>query len=134
MSFDIFVQCFRNGECATFKGAIFEEIFGCYAVSREHKFMRVRFPDGSGADCYVDDGDDWDSVMFNHCGGDVFFDSLYRLADRIKGIVYWADLPPCCAVTDAATLSHVPADFLEGCGPAVVAKSGGEIIEAIQRG
>lgn len=135
MSFDIFVQCFRNHEVATFKRAVLEEIFGPYVVDRRPSFMRAEFPDrGGGAEIYSDDEDDLDSVMFTHGGGDPLFDAIYRLVDRIKGVVYWADLPPCCAVTDAATLSHVPVDFIEGCGPAVVAKSGAEIIAAIQRG
>jgi len=137
VSFDVFVQCFRNGEIATFKRAILEEIFGPYATQRgpRGEIKRVDYPDrAGGAEVYGGDEEDLNSVMFTHLGGEPLYDGIYRLADRIMGIVYWADVPPCCAVTDAATLLHVPADFIEGCGPAVVAKSGAEIIAAIQRG
>jgi hypothetical protein len=88
MSFDIFVQCFRDGEMAMFKRTVFEEIFGPFVVSREPKFGHVRFLDGSVADIYLDDGDEQSSLMFNHCGGDAFFDALYQLTDRVKGVIY----------------------------------------------
>src|SRR5579871_4521263 len=114
MSFDIFVQCFRNGDVAMFKRSVFEEIFGRFTVSREPNFALTKFPDGSGADIYVDDSDELDSIMFNHCDGDAFFDALYQLTDRIKGIIYWADEAPCSAITDAAVLEHLPEALVEG--------------------
>ena len=135
MSFDIFVQCFRNGEVATFERAILEEIFGPHVVDRRLNFMRAEFPDrGGGADVYSGDEDDLRSVMFTHGGGHALFDAIHRLVDGIAGVVYWPDIGPCSAVTDSATLPHLPADFLEACGPPVVAKSGAEIIAAIERG
>lgn len=133
MSFDIFVQCFRDGEAVTFKRAIFDEIFDRFAVTREAKFMRVEFPDGGGADIYVDEGDALDSVMFNHCGGDAFFDALYQLADRVKGIIYWADEAPCSAITDAAVLEHLPEDLVEGVGPPALVRDRDGITDAIER-
>jgi hypothetical protein len=36
-------------------------------------------------------------------------------------------------IMDAATLSHLPGDMLEACGPPVIAKSGADIIAAIER-
>jgi|SRR5579864_324451 len=137
MSFDIFVQCFRDGEVATFKRTILEEIFGPYVTQRgsNREIERVDYPDRTGgAEIYGDREEDLKSVMFTHGGGDALYDAIYRLVERIEGVVYWPDLGPCCAVTDAATLPHLPRKFLESCGPAVVAKSGAEIIAAIQRG
>ena len=48
MSFDIFLQCFREKEPATFKRSEFEVIFGAYIARRENEpgFVEVKFPDG----------------------------------------------------------------------------------------
>jgi hypothetical protein len=35
-------------------------------------------------------------------------------------------------ITEAATLRHIPEEFVEGCGPLVVVKNGEEITEAIR--
>jgi hypothetical protein len=135
MSFDIFLQCFRDGEVATFDRAAFEQIFGAVAVSRrnEEGFVRMEFADGGGADIYIGDEDALDCVMFNHCGGDVFFDALYELADRIKGLIYWPGAAPIpsSVITEATTLRHIPEEFVKGCGPPIVVKNGEEITEAI---
>ena len=136
MSFDVFVQCFRDGKVATFERSILEEIFGPYASQRGSKgeIERVDYPDGGGgAEIYGAKKDSLTSIMFTHGGGDSLYDSIYQFADCIKGVVYWASPPPCSAVTDPETLSHAPASFLEACGPAVIAKSGAEIIAAIER-
>jgi hypothetical protein len=132
MSFDIFVQCFRNGEMATFKRTVFEEIFGPFIVSREPKFARVQFSDGGGAEIYLDDSDEQSSLMFNHCGGDAFFDALYQLTDRIKGVIHWPGEGPSSVVTDAAVLAHLPADFVEGVGPPALVHDRDGITDAIQ--
>jgi hypothetical protein len=133
MSFDIFVQCFRNGGVATFKRAVVEEIFESFAVGYGRHRTCVRFPDGSGANIYLADGDELDSIMFNHCGGDAFFDALYQLTDRIKGVIYWPGVGVSSAITDAAVLEHLPADFVEGCGPPAVAHDRDGITDAIRR-
>lgn len=135
MSFDIFVQCFRNGEVATFKRAIVEEIFGPYAVARQadEGIVRVKYPDGGGADVYGDNQPELRSISFDHCGGDAFFDALYLLADRIEGVIYWPGVGPSSAITDAAVLEHLPADFIEGCGPPALVRDRDGITDAIQR-
>ena len=135
MSFDIFVQRFRDKEPATFKRSDFEDIFGAYVIRRESDpgFVEVKFPDGSVADVYVSEQENVDSIMFNHCGGEAFFQALYQLADRIKGCIYWPDLGPSSVVTDATTPVHLSPDFAEALGPPIVVTNGVGILEAIQR-
>ena len=58
MSFDIWLECYRNGEPAPFKREVFESIFLPFCTNRneyERKpdFMQVEFPDGGGADIYM---------------------------------------------------------------------------------
>ena len=135
MSFDIFVQCFRNREVATFKRAVVEEIFGPYVTRRGPggEIERVKYSDGGGAEIYGDKQDDLVGISFDHCGGDAFFDALFQLADRIKGVVHWPGVGPSSVITDAAVLEHLPADFVEGCGPPALVHDRDGITDAIQR-
>ena len=125
----------RNGEIATFKRAIVEEIFGPYAIRRGsgNGIGRVKYPDGSGAEIYGDNQEELDGVMFTHCGGDAFFDGLYQLADRIKGVIYWPGVGRASAITDMTVQEHLPAEFIEGCGPPVLVQDRDGITDAIQR-
>lgn len=126
MSFDIFLQCFRNGEPATFKRSVVEEIFGPHAHD-DRELTRVTFPDGSGSDIYMDQGDDVQCMMFNHCGGDEFFEALYQLAERTKSIIFWPAVGPSSAITDSVTLKYLPVAWPEGLGPARMVHSGLEL-------
>ncbi len=127
MSFDIFLYCFRNGEPATFERSVVAEIFSPHAYG-DPDFTNVTFPDGSGACIYVARDHDIQGLGFDRCGGDAFFDALYRLADITKSVVFWPGRRPSCAVTDGATLAHLPDGFsADGCGPAQVVHSGAEL-------
>jgi len=78
MSFDVFIQYFRNGEPVHIKREIFEAIFlpHCQDVSsyhREPNFLRVDYPGGSGSDIYCGKEADIACLMFNHGGGAPLF-------------------------------------------------------------
>jgi hypothetical protein len=95
--------------------------------------VEVKFPDGSVADIYVSEEENIESIMVNHCGGKAFFQSLYQLADQVKGVIYWPNLGPSFAITEAATLKHLPSDFAESLGPPTVVSDGDGITDAIRR-
>lgn len=131
MSFDLFVQRFENGNAATFSRADFDAVFGPYVTSREPDFVAVAFPDGSGSDVYVDDGETIDSIMFNRFDGDAFFEALHRLAARCKLAIYWPAPDNPIAVTDRSVEPHLPKDFVEDSGPLHIVGSGADIVAAI---
>jgi hypothetical protein len=127
------------------------------SYASDPKFMQVEYPDGGGADIYLgnlhddkalllelgkneeanalpgDLGDPRDiaHMMFNHCGGDMFFDAMYKLADQTKSVIFWPNSPSLVVVTDEAVLKELPADFPGVENPRVV-RSGAEIIAAIE--
>lgn len=131
MSFDVFLQRCRDGQPATFPRAIFEERFGPYVAERGRHFARVQYPDRACADIYLGDEENIRGMMFNRFGGDAFFDGLYRITDRVKGVVLWPDAAPNCAVTDVAALEHLPEDLLRTCGPALVVREGKAMKDAV---
>lgn len=134
MSFDIHLQCYRNGESATFKRALVEEIFGRDAVDLRLPLTDVRYPDGSGGQIFgADEEDDISSLMFNHCGGATFYDRLYELAHRTRSVLIWPFGDPQSAVTDVNTIPDSPGLWEGPLGPAIIVHSGRELAEGIQR-
>lgn len=115
--------------------------------------MRVRFADG-GADIYlsneydsrrtlmdigqlpegtdigIDDKSVISHLMFNHCGGDTFYQALYELADRTGSIIYWPAPRPSNVVTKEAVIRDVPPEGFDHATIRVV-HSGRDIFKAI---
>jgi len=131
VSFDIFLQCFRNREPTTFPRGLFEEIFARHAIAPRFPLDEVTYGDG-GAAIYGGDDDDIQGLMFNHCGGETFFSALYQLAQRTGSVVFWPDTAPSTAVTDAGTIAHLPEGF-DRLGPPYVARSGCDLADYISR-
>src|ERR1700730_13081390 len=127
MSFDIFLQCFRNGEPATFKRALVEEIFTRDAVDYRPPLTDVTYVDGGAGGIYgADEEEDIQNMMFNHCGGDTFFAALHELAARTNSVVFWPRVGRSIAVTDAAFVNHLPSGF-DDMGPAYIVSNGREL-------
>lgn len=126
-------------------------------------FMQVEYPDGSRADisiCNLSDealamfqpgkplsperisvvfemprGDPRliQNVTFNHCGGNSFFDAMYKLADHTNSVISWPALEPKAVVPNEATLAEVPSDY-PGIRAARIVRNGAEIADAIESG
>ncbi len=134
MGFAIYLQCYRNGESATFKRAVVEEIFGRDAVGLRLPLTAAYYADGSGGQIIgADEEDDIDSLMFNHFGGATFYDRLYELAHRTRSCLIWPFGSPQSAVTDAKTIADSPGLWEGPLGPAIIVTSGRELAEGIQR-
>jgi hypothetical protein len=132
MSFDIFVARFRDAKPSAFKRASFEKVFGKFIAEQRTDFVRLRYPNG-GAEVYVDDTDDIGSVMFNHCGGDAFWEGVYQFAKEIDGVIWWPNVDHISAIASADILQHLPAMFVdEEAHPTVIA-NGQELLDAIGR-
>jgi hypothetical protein len=114
MSLDIFLHCFRNGEPATFARSLFNDVFGVTEDTEEEPgFLDVRYPDGSAAEIYVDEGD-IQNIMFNHCGGATFWEKLFELARVTESVIFWPEDDNSAVVANPAAVKHLPADFSEG--------------------
>jgi hypothetical protein len=138
MSFDVYLQCFRNGERAYFNRDIFEAIFlpdSKYvdAYRKDPSFLRVDYPDGSGSDIYCGHDADINHLTFNHGGGTTLFQAMFELAVQTRSVIYWPGETPCAVVTEEITRSDLPKDFPDrDIAPAV--RSGDDIIKLIETG
>lgn len=143
MSFDIFLQCFRNGEPEPIPREIFDSIFAPHYThprlrEKDPGYMVVEYPDGSGGCIYSgydkEDPERWSHMMFNHCGGDSFNQDMYKLAHLTRSIIFWPTNNPIYLYTDPsvpAELKGIPY-FEEARG--VFIRSGADIDKAIAAG
>jgi len=130
MSFDLFLNCVRDGETATFKRALFEEIIGRGAVNARFPLGTVEYPDGSGGEIYGADSEEdeeIDGLMFTHFGGDTLMARIWELADQTGSFLIWPSDGRCLAVTSAETVRHIPPDLAESFGPPFIVSSGDEL-------
>lgn len=72
-----------------FKRAPAQEIFARDALQPEHALSCVEYPDGSGGCIYIGNEEDIAGMMFNHCGGETFFDRVWELEDRTDSHFFW---------------------------------------------
>lgn len=134
MSFDIFMQPFRNGQPAPFDRSLIKEAFGPDAKVGDGEISDIVYPEGDRAEVFgAEEPTIQSGLMFSHAGGDRFFEGLWRLAERTGSIIYWPDEGPQCAVTNADTIKHIPTEMLETIGPAEVVHNGRELSAYIAR-
>jgi hypothetical protein len=134
MSMELFLICIEGVGQATFKRAVAQEILGRDALESKRVLdYRVDYPDGSGAEVCCAEGDDLESICFDRFGGEIFFDRVWELADRIGAVIFWPAPGPSTAVTHPAMIDRLP-DELRGDEdmPVVVVRSGGDIYNAIE--
>ncbi len=133
MSFDVFLMCVRDGEEATFKREVLEEVMGRGAINPDYPLSNVYYADGMSV-IYGGDDEDIDSLMFNHFGGDTFFDRLWELADRTGSFLTWPDGECSLAVTCPEMIDQIYPSVIESVGPPIIVRSGKELENAIFTG
>ncbi len=136
MSFDIFMQCFRNGEPAPISRELFESIFLPHATHPESYkadpgYFTVKYPDGSGGAIYCDDVEKSGCVMVNHCGGKSFWADFWELADHTGSVIFWPSEKAESVVTNEATLKELPKDVPDFAA-AKIARDGDEVAAVIE--
>jgi hypothetical protein len=131
VSFDMFVDTFEAGRSVGASAEVFARIFGPHLTATDGKseHLRLSFSKGGGADAYVDGSG---GCMFNHFGGDQFFECLFRFLQEIRGVAYWPAEGCSAAVADDLVLLELPADMVAALNPAVV-RSGAELMKTVTR-
>lgn len=131
MSFDIFLQAFENGDAAERDGAAVRKRLLRAAAPCEPDDGFVCFEDDLGnADIYgvPDEGSSFDSLMFQHVGGNGF--GLIVEIARLADLVILIPGGPACVVHDGQR-PHLPPE-LDDLGVELVT-TGAALLDAIQR-
>lgn len=133
MSFDIHIICMRDGEGSSFTRNLFEEIMGRGAIDPKFPLETVSYADGR-SEIYGAQDDNLGGAMFNHFGGDTFFNRLWELADRTGSFIWWPDTKRSVAITRPEINSHLPKDIPGSMGRPYLVRSGREPEQAIGHG
>ncbi len=132
MAFYIFMTPFDNGEPSSFDRSLIREIFGSDAVMGEDEISDIRFSNDDGAQLYgAEDEVVADGLSFNQCGGERFFDGLWRLADRTNAVIFWPGDEGNGVVTSAEALAHADPEFIEPLQPVKIVANGEELLDYI---
>ncbi len=130
MSFDIFIAPFQDGQSSSFNRSLLLEVFGRDAGLEESAFSRIRYLDDDGAELYgADEETITDGLSCNHCGGDRFFNGLWRLADRTNAVIFWPGAEGNAVATSAEALAHADPEFIEPLQPVRIVANGKELLD-----
>lgn len=123
MSFDVFLQAFRDEGAGAADPAVIEAALAAYIAVRDGDFARLVTQDGD-AECY---GLGRGSLMVTNAGGEAIWDLVVEVA-RAAGLVI---LPVGCSVCviDPGDRRHLP---LELQGNVVTVQSGADLLTAIR--
>lgn len=131
MSMELFLECKRDGETASFKRSLFEEIMGRGAVAPQFPLTGVEYADGGALEIDGGEDDDITSLTFSRFGGDTFFDRLWELADRTGSFLWWPGMDRQLAATRDDVANQIDADMVDEMGPPYVVANGKELAEAV---
>jgi hypothetical protein len=127
VSFDLFIDRFEAGRSLGAGAKTFERVFGLHSTAVDDKFSRLSFSDGGGADAYFGESG---AYMFNHFGGEEFFEHLFCFLRESRGIAYWPGEGCSAAVADESVLGELPGAMVAALNPTVV-MSAAELMHVI---
>jgi hypothetical protein len=125
MSFDIFLQGFRDGEAATVDALAVSRTLAPFVVDGDEGHSHLRLPDGE-ADAYGLD-DPASGVMINHASGRLVWDLIFERAHG-AGLAIMP-VGSATAVTAETDLMDLPQELSED---AVVVSSGAELLRMVE--
>ncbi|UAK31334.1 hypothetical protein K8O92_26540 [Nocardia asteroides] len=109
MSFDIFVQAFRDGNAKPMPAEAFLEVFGPHVETTEpdNRYWQVHAPDGGRADIYASIVDQrLDSVLLNHFSTGDVLDLVVEFARKAGAVIMPVGCPT--LLVDAGQGQHLP--------------------------
>ena len=135
MSFEVYVQCFKNGEPAGGPRDLVRAVFGEFLTETETSYWTLRYDATNSCDIAVDALHDDESLVHHlcvhrPCGDMRLWDALAAILKLGTVVLYFpGDGPPLVAASSVA--EHLPADLLEPLGTPACAATGDEILRHI---
>jgi hypothetical protein len=121
----IFLLAVRDGEPKAFRIALLREIMGRGATAFDDD--GITYADGGGTRMFIADGDADEAALFSDFAGQIFFDNVWALADRIGAFITWIAPEGQMAVTRRDMLADVGAEFVQSFKEVFVVPSGPEL-------
>lgn len=131
MTFEIFVQCFKDKEPAYYPRSMVEEIFKRAAVVASDDLSEVRYADGYAMIDGIEDNEISDLVLASF-GGRIALERLLEFADKTGAFIAWAGTETNLAVTRADVIRHIPDEFTDDGDTIAVVANVDEFLEVAE--
>ena len=135
MSFDVFVQYFKDGEVETISINSLRDIFAPYVTEELENIWRVVYDDLNSSVLLlreVDDGGNIDGFCINRpCADERLWDSMYKCLSLGNCVIYWPGLEGLLSNRVEVSI-HIPEDMLESLGKVRVVNDYKEILRVLK--
>ncbi|HEX9490888.1 MAG TPA: hypothetical protein VF930_11415 [Stellaceae bacterium] len=129
MSFEVFLQCYRDSEPFRFPRAVVEEAFP-FADRRDPGCWELKFPDGGRSDLYIDDElEIWNLMVSRLARSPELWTGLFDILRRTGSMLFWPGGGS--VVADESVVPHLLPDII--MEPLTVVREGSEILPIIER-
>lgn len=114
MSFDMFVQRFRDNDAPPMRRTVFHNVFGPYIdrAEPEFNFFHLRAPDGGEADIHARLEPEFNGMMINHFSAGQVLDLVVAFARAADAVIMPVGCPTC--VINAGQIPHLPEQLRNG--------------------
>ncbi len=136
MSFDLYLQRFRNGEAAGVAVEVIRDAFGKHVVEMDDDYWQVQYEVDESSDIFLqalpDDASGIHTISIHRPCKDVrLWNGLYMLLELSGTIIYF---PGCAAPLTRDPLADItmPTGMRESLGKPVIVQSGLEIFQAVE--
>ena len=137
MSFEVFVQCFTNGERDGVPDLEIQKAFGSHLSVQDEKWWRAYYDELNSSDILVQRlPADRRLVHFmsvqRPCGDPRLWDALVAILRLGHFVLYFPAKKPPLLIPDESVARHQPKDMVESMGKLVPVRSGQDICHEIQ--
>jgi hypothetical protein len=135
MSFEVFVQCFQNGEFAGLHRQCVRDIFGTCLIETEPNFWHLRYDDTNSCNLYLTSHDSdprmVSGITVNRpCGDERLWDALASILALGNVELYFPGGP--LLVYRISVKQHLPQEMTDALGQPKVVANGSDIQRELQ--
>jgi hypothetical protein len=135
MSFDLYIQCFENGEPAGLSRDLIRKAFGASVSEPEENYWQLVFGARDSCSLSLSPLEQSEAKVHNitverPCSDARFWQGLARLLTHGHTVLYF---PGCSGplLFNPSAAGHMPPDMLEALGDPVIVTSGADILRSV---
>ena len=130
MSFDIWLDCFRNGDKDLFPTSIVKEAFAASHIGDDGNYWALQFPDGGSCRVRITDEPMTAGFAINRPSGNGLYDAIYEIMRKTQTVLSWSFGG--AAAANPSVIQHMPPEMIKSVGMPRIVHSGDDIIKAIE--
>ncbi|HZF32301.1 MAG TPA: hypothetical protein VE914_00705 [Candidatus Angelobacter sp.] len=132
MSFELYVQCFEQGESSSFPRDVVDRVFTPVVIRRSPESIDIQYGALNSSTIYMAaEGDLSDFMVHRPCGDRRLFQALLEILRSGALVLYWPGGPP--LIGRPETADQLPPDLVHALGKPIVVESPEAIMTAIEQ-